>query len=175
MNKSNCFLAAAIVPAALLLGACHTASPSSDSGSYSLTKRLPYSFGKEKTADGGSICEVAASAPAHSLLKKQQLMLYVDRISLAGTSSSGFFMATGATKSLNDVQTELANGLKRAATAAPGTELFKVGNVKYGGELRVVALGHGRVRFAYNPVPAGSSNPDLNAEEVATFAKILSR
>lgn len=102
-------------------------------------------------------------------------MLYVDRFSLAGTSSSGFFMATGASKSLEEVQQRLAQGLRNAATAAPGAELFKLGDIKYGGEVRVIALGGGRARFLYNPAPSGSTNPDLNAEEVTAFVGLLTR
>ena len=81
---------------------------------------------------------------------------------------------TGASKSQADLQSLLAAALRKSGAAARGDELAKIGDIRFGGELRLVADGAGGTSFAYNPgLPDG--NPTLSPQEGAAFTDLLSR
>lgn len=153
---------------ALFLSACATTTP--DSGGPAASG-LSHSFGKERVK-GGSLCFVSASAPAGSSATRQRLQFEVERGDFGSWSTHRFMVSTGASRSLAETQELLGKGLRRAATAPAGTELAKLGDVKFGGEMRLIALGGGRVEFAYNP-PLEDGNPKLSAGEAEAFAKLL--
>jgi hypothetical protein len=52
--------------------------------------------------------------------------------------------------------------------------LLKVGDIKYGGEVHIVARGGGAVDFAYKPALEGG-NPALSPGETAAFAQLLAK
>jgi hypothetical protein len=81
---------------------------------------------------------------------------------------------SGASKSQADLQSLLAAALRKSGAAARGDELAKIGDVRFGGELRLLADGAGGTTFAYSPgLPDG--NPTLSAQETILFAELLSR
>lgn len=135
---------------------------------------LPHMLGQGKVAETGVQCSLSASAPSKSSLKRQELQFAIHRSDFTGWSTQRFLVHTGSSKSLAEVQSILASALHRAATAPRGTELAKIGDIKLGGELRLVAGGGGEVDFAYNPhLPDG--NPSLTAGEAAFYASLLNK
>lgn len=135
---------------------------------------LEYALGKGSTADGISNCSLSASAPSKSPLKRQQLQFAFRRTGPAGWVVQRMIVQTGASKSQADLQSLLAAALRKSGGAARGDELAKIGDIRFGGELRLVADGNGGTSFLYNPgMPDG--NPTLSAEEGGLFANLLSR
>ena len=65
-----------------------------------------------------------------------------------------------------------ADGFARAALAPPGAELCKLGDIAYGGEVRLVARGNGATALIYTP-PLSTGNPVFSAAESVAFAQIL--
>lgn len=134
-----------------------------------------YSFGSAPAADSGAACSVQATAAKGSPEKAQQLKFVLDR---KGTPGPGgftfqyFTLSTGRSKSLAQVQAMFGDAFARAASAPAGVELAKLGDIRFGGEVRVVSLGGGGVELAYNPA-MNSGNPRLTPGETAAFAQIL--
>ena len=89
-----------------------------------------------------------------------------------GLTFQYFSLSTGRSKSLAQVQALFADAFGRAAAAPAGAELAKLGDIRFGGEVRVVSLGGGGVELAYNPAMS-SGNPRLTPGEAAAFAQIL--
>lgn len=118
------------------------------------------------------MCSIGMSAPAGSPLKNQKINFVLARDDMGSTQE--FPVSTGASKSLGELQALLGGALRRGLTAGAGTELVKVGDIKYGGEVRLVAAGGGAVDFVYQPVVEGG-NPRLSAGETAAFAQLLGK
>ncbi len=161
-----------------LLSLCACSTPDGDPAPVRegalLRDSLPHKIGAATAGDSGAVCSVSATAPSGSATNRQQLQFYVERDDLDGRTTHRFLVATGGSRTLADVQKSLGGALRQGATAAPGAELAKIGDIKLGGELRLVARGAGKVEFAYNPaLPSG--NPVLSAGEAAAFAEALSR
>lgn len=135
---------------------------------------LIHSLGERSTEDGRSECSLSASAPAQSPLKRQQLQFAVRRSGPGGWFLVRLLVQTGASKSQAELQSLLTTAIRKAGNAARGDELAKIGDIRFGGELRLQADGNGGTTFTYNPgLPEG--NPTLSAEECAVFADLLSR
>lgn len=148
--------------------------PASKPRTANLDGGLAHKLGSQETADRDSFCTVTASAPSKSPLTRQQIQFYVERADFGGWSSYRFVVGTGASKSQAAVQSLLGQGLRQAASASAGTELAKLGDIKYGGEMRLTAKGNGGAEFVYNP-PLENDNPVLSASEAAAFAELLLR
>ena len=118
------------------------------------------------------MCSIQTSAPAGSPLKNQTINFVLERSDMG--SGHEFPVATGASKSLGELQALLGGALRSGLTAGAGTELVKVGDIKYGGEVRLVARGGGAVDFVYQPVIEGG-NPQLSPGEAAAFAQLLGK
>lgn len=169
-------ITALLLSSLLSLGACSTPDGDSASAGESALLRgsLPHKIGSATAGDTGAVCSVSATAPSGSATNRQQLQFYVERDDFGGWSTHRFLVATGGSRTLADVQKSLGGALREGATAAPGAELAKIGDIKLGGELRILAKGAGKVEFAYNPaLPSG--NPVLSSGEAAAFAEALSR
>jgi len=98
----------------------------------------------------------------------------VERGDFSSWSTHEFQVATGASKSLAQLQALLGDALRRGFTAPAGSVLVKVGDIKHGGEVRLVARGGGAVDFAYQPA-LEHGNPSLSAGETAAFAQIVGK
>lgn len=133
-----------------------------------------YAIGNAKSADGMVTYGVSATAPSKSAEKGQQLKFVVTRMTGRGTDWNYFMLSTGKSKSMAQVQAMIAAALAKLPTAAPGTELCKLGDIKYGGELKLVVRGPNELEFAYDPA-MNNGNPRLNAADAAAFARILAQ
>jgi len=120
------------------------------------------------------VCSVQATAPRASLAKAQQLKFAVDYPApqSGATKYRYYVISTGRSKSLAQVQAIFADGFARAASAAAGTELCKLGDITLGGEVRLIARGNGETEMIYSPALSGG-NPVFSPAESAAFAQIL--
>ena len=134
---------------------------------------FPNPVGPVRAQDSGATCAIALSAPSGSPLKNQKINFILNRGTLGVYSEQQFTVSTGASKSLGALQSILGSALRRGAAASAGTELAKVGDVRFGGELRLVAEGEGQVKFVYQP--AVDHAPSLSAGEAAAFAGLLGK
>ncbi|MBS0656718.1 MAG: hypothetical protein JSR82_00560 [Verrucomicrobia bacterium] len=133
-----------------------------------------YTLGNAKSSDGTVSYSVSATAPSKSAEKGQQLKFVISRTTGRGTDWNYFMLGTGKSKSLAQVQSMLAAALAKFPAAPAGTELCKIGDIKYGGELKLVSRGANELEFAYDP-PMNSGNPRLSAADAAAFAQILAQ
>lgn len=134
-----------------------------------------YALGNAKSADGLSTYAVSATAPSMSPEKGHQLKFSISRLGAGGGSSWNYFMVgTGKSKSVAQIQSLIAAGLRKFPGAAAGTELCKIGDIKYGGELKLIARSANELEFAFDPA-IRSGNPRLSAADVAAFAEILGK
>jgi hypothetical protein len=134
---------------------------------------FPHALGPVTAQDSGATCAIALSAPSGSPVKNQKINFILNRGTLGIYSAQNFTVSTGASKTLAELQSLLASALRRGAAAPAGAELAKVGDVRFGGELRLVAQGEGQVEFVYQP--ASEHAPRLSAGEAAAFAGLLTR
>ena len=135
---------------------------------------FPHSLGSARAQDSGATCSVGLSAPSGSPLRNQHINFVLNRGTLGSWSAQEFPVATGASKTLAELQVQLASALHRGITAPAGSELIQVGDLKYGGEVRLIARGGGVVDFIYQPAVQGG-NPSLSAGETAAFARLLGK
>lgn len=156
---------------ALLLSGC--AAPSGE-GRKSGSPGFSHSLGSATAQDSGAKCSIGLTAPAGSPLKSQQINFVVERGDLSSWTTHEFPVATGASKSLADLQALLGGALRRGLTAPAGSRLTKVGDIKYGGEVSLVARGGGAVDFVYQPA-LEHGNPRLSPGETAAFAQLLGK
>lgn len=155
---------------AVLLTGC--AAPGGD-GQRASSTAFSHSLGSGTAKDSGGTCSIGLSAPSGSPLKNQKLNFVVNRSTLGNWSTQEFPVATGSSMTLAELQTRLGSALHRGLTAPAGSELTKVGDIKYGGEVRLVARGGGQVDFLYQPALDEGPNPRLSAGETAIFARLL--
>ena len=123
---------------------------------------------------GANHYSISATAPRGSKLNSQTIRFALKK-SDTGSQTWGFFLiSTGKSKTQLQIEQLLAQAFRKFPGSAPGTELAKIGDIKYGGEVRVMAEGPNALVFAYNP-PLNPANPRLNAADAAAFAEILGK
>lgn len=164
-------IARPLLLASLLLSGC--AAPSGE-GRKSGSAGFSHSLGSAKAQDSGARCSIGLSAPSGSPLKSQQINFMVERGDLSSWTTHEFPVATGASKSLAELQSLLGGALRRGLTAPAGSRLAKVGDIQFGGEVSLIARGGGAVDFIYQPALEGG-NPRLSPGETAAFAQLLGR
>ena len=162
-------IALLLLLSAVLLFGC--ASPNAERKQSSA---FPHSLGSAKAQDSGAMCSIGTSAPSGSTLKNQKINFVLERGDLGSWTTHEFPVATGASKSLAELQDLLGDALRRGLTAPAGVRLAKVGDIKYGGEVSIVARGGGAVDFVYQPVIEGG-NPRLSPGETTAFAQLLGK
>ena len=133
-----------------------------------------YPLGTVPLVNGEGSCSVQATAPRGSVAKGQQMKFVVDyKYPGSGVPNFRYYMvSTGTSKSLAQVQAMFADAFARAAAAPPGVELCRLGDIAYGGEVRLVARGGGETALMYNP-PLSNGNPIFSPAESIAFAQIL--
>jgi hypothetical protein len=129
-----------------------------------------YALGSQTS--GPNIYSISATAPRGSKLKSQIIRLAMKKADASGRSWIFFYIASGKSKSQAQVERLLVDALRKFRTASPGKELARIGTVKQGGELRIVAEGRNALVFAYNP-PMAPANPRLTQADAAIFAEIM--
>jgi hypothetical protein len=156
---------------AIFLSGC--AAP--DTGSHqSGDPAFSHSLGSATAQDSGAKCSIAMTAPSGSSLNGQKLNFVLERGEFGSWTRQEFPVSTGTSKSLAELQSLLGNALHRGLAASAGTQLAKVGDIQFGGEVRLIARGGGAVDFAYQPAVEGG-NPVLSPGETAAFAKLLGK
>lgn len=140
---------------------------------------LPVEIGRASgkgSGDGPTASyQVFATAPLDSGDKGQRLQ-FVSRESGGGRSSTAYTVVnTGKSKTLSQLADTLGAGMRKfsAGGAAPGQEFGKVGDLRFGGELRLVAVDANSLRFEYNPPTARPVT--FTRADAAAFAGILGR
>ena len=156
---------------AILLSGC--AAPSGES-QQSRSPAFAHSLGSATAQDSGAKCSIGTSAPSGSPLKSQEINFVIERGDMSSWTTHEFPVATGASKSLGELQALLGSALRRGRTSPAGVNLAKVGDIKYGGEVTLLSRGGGAVDFVYQPVIEGG-NPRLSAGETAAFAQLLGK
>src|SRR5258708_7321751 len=103
-----------------------------------------FPLGSVQLVPDGVTCSVQATAPRASAAKAQQMKFVVDyQGQIPGSHFRYYTISTGRSKSLAEVQAMFADGFARSLLAPPGAELCKLGDIAYGGEVRLVARGNG--------------------------------
>lgn len=140
---------------------------------------LPVEIGRASGKGGGDGAStsyaVFATAPLDSAEKGQRLQ-FVTRESGPGRTATAYTIVnTGKSKTLGQLAENLGSGLRRFAGGggAAGQEFAKVGDIRYGGELRLVAVGTDSLRFQYNPPTARPVT--FTRADAGAFASILGR
>lgn len=132
---------------------------------------LPVAIGQATRGD--TTYAVSATAPLNSPVKGQRLRLLVRGRTVGGTETGFVLINTGKSKTLGELTQTLAQAMRHfAAGGAPaGQEFAKIGDIRYGGEMRLVAETPDRLVFRYDPPtphPVSVSRADALA-----FANIL--
>ncbi len=136
--------------------------------------KVPFAYALGSKTVGANNYSVSATAPRGSKLNSQTIRFALKK-SDSGSQTWGFFLiSTGKSKTQAQIEQLLSQAFHKFPGAAPGTELAKIGDIKYGGEVRVMAEGPNALVFAYNP-PLNPANPRLHAADVAAFAEILGK
>ena len=152
--------------AALILGIASVRAE--DSG------KVPFAYALGSKSNGANNYSISATAPRGSKLNSQTIRFALKR-SDSGSQTWGFFLiSTGKSKTQAQLEQLLAQAFRKFPGSAAGTELAKIGDIKYGGEVRVMAEGPNALVFAYDP-PLNPANPRLNAADAAAFAEILGK
>lgn len=136
--------------------------------------KVPFAYALGSKTVGASHYSISATAPRGSKLNSQTIRFALKK-SDSGSQTWGFFLiGTGKSKTQAQMEQLLSQAFRKFPGATPGTELAKIGDIKYGGEVRVVAQGPDALVFAYNP-PMAEANPRLHAADAAAFAEILGK
>ena len=92
----------------------------------------------------------------------------------SGRTWTFFYISAGKSRSQAQLERLLLDALRKFPKSAPGKELARLGSLKQGGELRLIADNSNSLVFAYNP-PMQPSNPRLTAADAAIFARMLEK
>ena len=140
-----------------------------------LPVEIGHATGKGAGGDPAATYQVFATAALDSTEKGQRVQ-FVTRQSGGGRSTTAYTVVnTGKSKTLGQLAEKLGDGMRRFAAAGGtvGQEFARVGDLRYGGELRLVALDADSLRFEYNPPTARPVT--FTRADCAAFAGILGR
>lgn len=136
--------------------------------------KAPFAYALGSKTAGANNYSISATAPRGSKLNSQTIRFALKKAEGRSQTWGFFLISTGKSKSQAQIEQLLAQALRKFPGSAPGTVLAKIGDIKYGGEVRVVAEGPNVLVFAYDP-PLNPANPRLTADDAAAFAEILGR
>jgi hypothetical protein len=131
-----------------------------------------YALGSQTS--GPNIFSISATAPRGSRLKSQVIRFALKKFDSSGRTWTFFYIASGKSRSQAQLEILLRDALRKFPTAAPGKELARIGAVKHGGELRLIAEGPNTLLFAYDPAMQ-PANPRLTRADAAIFAEMLKK
>jgi len=131
-----------------------------------------YALGNQTS--GPNIFSVDATAPRGSKLTSQVIRFYVKKAGANGRSSTFFYISSGKSKTQAQLERLLYEALRKFPNAPAGKELARIGSVKGGGELRIIAENRNALVFSYQP-PWQPANPRLTQSDAAMFADILKK
>lgn len=143
---------------------------------------LPIAVGEARvqSGDGTGVYSVSVSGP---LLEKSQEIRFIaywdgfdPEIKGRNRTTRTATVKTGKTKTLAEVVGSLKDAFSRFLAAPPTTaanqDLVKIGNIKYGGELHLIAESNDVLRFDYQN-PSGVTAIRFGKNEISEFLKIL--
>lgn len=163
------------------LGLCANASPAGAQQPFSPAaaavaatglgvETLPVEIGR--ATRGPTTYYVFSTAPAGSTEKGQKLQLLLRTAGPGGSETSFVVVNTGKTRTLAQLGQTLAGALRRfAAGVAGGQEMAKIGDLRFGGELRLLTESPDSLLFQY--IPPTARPVRLNRTDAAAFAAIL--
>ncbi len=131
-----------------------------------------YALGSQTS--GPNVFSISATAPRGSRLKSQVIRFALKKADASGRTWTFFYIASGKSRSQAQLESLLRDALQKFPTAAPGKELARIGAVKHGGELRLIAEGPNALLFAYDPAMQ-PANPRLTRADAAIFAEMLKK
>ena len=137
----------------------------------------PMSFGANlgtRTVDGATYT-VEATQPVNSGLKSQRVRFTAVVPTGTGTTTRYFMINTGKYKTVAQLDAYLLEVFRKFLTGAPASvEVGKVGDIKYGGEIRFVVDTPNKV-LRYESMTAGEqpSSMMLTRTEVEAYTAIL--
>ena len=174
-RKSSVQTGAAMV--AVMLALCHAPTlPAQLTPAAPATAVAPETFDFALgTQDGnGATYTVKATQPPDSKLKSQRVRFTSITKTADGSTTKYFTINTGKYKTVAQLDAYLHDAFARFLAGAPAnTEVGKVGDIKYGGEIRFVVESPEILR--YDTITAGEPNASLTLPraEVAAYAAIL--
>ena len=136
--------------------------------------KVPFAYALGSKTVAGQNYSISATAPRGSKLNSQTIRFAMNKSDFGSQTREFFVISTGKSRTQAQIEQLLSQAFRKFPGAAPGTELAKIGDIKYGGEVRVNAEGPNALVFAYNP-PQNAANPRLHAADVAAFAEILGK
>ena len=128
-----------------------------------------------RTVDGATYT-VDATQPAGSALKSQRVRFNAIVPTGTGKTTRYFIINTGKYKTVAQLNAYLRESFNKFLSGAPANaEVGKIGDIKYGGEIRFVVEKPGDT-LRYESMTAGEqpSSMMLSKAEVAAYAAILS-
>ncbi len=138
----------------------------------------PMTFGNTlgtRSVDGATYT-VEATEPADSGLKSQRVRFTAVAPTGAGKTTRYFMINTGKYKTVAQLDAYLRESFGKFLSGAPAnTEVGKVGDIKYGGEIRfVVDAPNDTLRYEAMTAGEQPSSMMLTRAEVAAYVAILS-
>ncbi len=136
----------------------------------------PTSFDNDlgsRTMDGASY-SVKATQPLDSKLKSQRVKFTSVVPTGSGTTTRYFVINTGKYKTVGELSTYLRGVFAKFLGGAPANaEIGKVGDIKYGGEVRFVVQSPDVLRYDTMTTGEPNASMTLPAAEVKAYASIL--
>ena len=128
-----------------------------------------------RTVDGATYT-VDATQPANSAAKSQRVRFTSVTSTGNGTTTRYFIINTGKYKTLSQLNAYLLESFRKFLSGAPANaEVGKVGDIKYGGEIRfVVEAPSQSLRYESMTEGAQPTSMMLTHAEVEAYATILS-
>ena len=142
------------------------------------TATAPMTFGNTlgtRTMDGATYT-VEATQPADSALKSQRVRFTAVVTTSTGKTTRYFIVNTGKYKTVSQLNASLRETFGKFLSGAPANaEVGKVGDIKYGGEIRfVVQTPNDTLRYESMTAGEQPGTMALPHAEVAAYAAILS-
>ena len=138
----------------------------------------PMSFGNKlgTSTAGGATYTVEATQPANSGAKSQRVRFTSVAPTGSGTTTRYFIINTGKYKRVAQLNGYLLETFRKFLSGAPANaEVGKIGDIKYGGEIRfVVETPSQALRYESITEGAQPSTMSLPRGEVEAYAAILS-
>lgn len=138
---------------------------------------LPIRVGQARVdnrPDGLGIYSVSVSGPVEAKSQEIRFIAYWDGADRSRTTRTATVM-TGKSKTLGQTMGSIRDAFNRflnASSNGANVALLKIGDIKYGGELLLVAESGDVLRFDY-VMPSGNTSVRFGKNEVSEFAKLM--
>ena len=171
-RKSSLSLAAAFLGLAFAAPALCAQAPVAPTAAATAPTSFDYKLGSQ-TKDGATYT-VESTQPVDSKLKSQRVKFTSVVPTGSGTTTRYFIINTGKYKTVGELGAYLRDVFGKFLGGAPANaEVGKVGDIKYGGEIRFVVESPDVLR--YDTMTAGEPNSSMTlpASEIKAYTSIL--